>query len=60
MPAADGKKGIGSAILVQMVEVCLREIHSRLTIVSMDIEQLMYKAGQLHGAASLLNRLSQR
>jgi hypothetical protein len=27
--------------------------------VSMDIEQLMYEAGRLHDAASLLNRLSQ-
>jgi hypothetical protein len=26
---------------------------------SMDIEQLIYEAGQLHDAASLLNRLSQ-
>jgi hypothetical protein len=27
--------------------------------VSMDIEQLIYEAGRLHDAASLLNRLSQ-
>ena len=27
--------------------------------VSMDIEQLIYQAGRLHDAASLLNRLSQ-
>lgn len=28
-------------------------------LVSMDIEQLIYEAGRLHDAASLLNRLSQ-
>lgn len=28
--------------------------------VSMDIEQLIYEAGRLHDAASLLNRLSQK
>ena len=27
--------------------------------VSMDVEQLIYEAGRLHDAASLLNRLSQ-
>jgi len=27
--------------------------------ISMDIEQLIYEAGRLHDAASLLNRLSQ-
>ena len=27
--------------------------------ISMDIEQLIYQAGRLHDAASLLNRLSQ-
>jgi hypothetical protein len=41
-----------------MVEVRLREIHSRLS--TMDIERLMYEAGQLHSAASLLNWLSRQ
>lgn len=27
--------------------------------ISMDIEQLIYEAGRLHDAASLMNRLSQ-
>ncbi len=32
---------------------------SEAITVSMDIEQLIYEAGRLHDAASLLNRLSQ-
>jgi len=32
---------------------------SEAVTVSMDIEQLIYEAGRLHDAASLLNRLSQ-
>jgi hypothetical protein len=32
---------------------------SEAVSVSMDIEQLIYEAGRLHDAASLLNRLSQ-
>lgn len=33
---------------------------SEAVTVSMDIEQLIYEAGRLHDAASLLNRLAQR
>ena len=69
------------AVINQAIEVCLSEIHSRLSeaariakaaeacatagsiaegvSVSMEIEQLIYEAGRLHDAASLLNRLSQ-
>ena len=32
---------------------------SEAVTISMDIEQLIYEAGRLHDAASLLNRLSQ-
>ncbi|MBR1267659.1 hypothetical protein JQ629_09080 [Bradyrhizobium sp. AUGA SZCCT0222] len=32
---------------------------SEAVTVSMDIEQLIYEAGRLHDAASLLNRLAQ-
>ncbi|MGH6713103.1 MAG: hypothetical protein ACREEK_29630 [Bradyrhizobium sp.] len=32
---------------------------SEAVTISMDVEQLIYEAGRLHGAASLLNRLSQ-
>jgi hypothetical protein len=33
--------------------------HSEAVTISMDIEQLLYEAGRLQDAASLLNRLSQ-
>jgi len=78
-----GKEGgsMDRAVINQAIEVCLSEIHSRLSeaariakaaeacasagsiaegvSVSMDIEQLIYEAGRLHDAVSLLNRLSQ-
>jgi hypothetical protein len=53
-----------SAIIDQMVKVCLREIHSRLSeavrIAKAAEACANAEAGQSHGAASLLKRLPQQ
>ena len=47
------------ARIAKAAEACAiaGSIGERITV-SMDIEQLIYEAGRLHDAASLLNRLS--
>jgi hypothetical protein len=49
-----------AAQIAKAAEACAHagSISEAITI-SMDIEQLIYEAGRLHDAASLLNRLSQ-
>ena len=63
MSAADGKSSMDNAILDETVKVCLRKIHSRLSEavrIAKAAEACANEAGQLHGAASLLKRLSQQ
>jgi hypothetical protein len=50
-----------AARIAKATEACAsaRSIAEGISI-SMDIEQLIYQAGRLHDAASLLNRLSRR
>ena len=52
---------LGEAVrIAKAAEACaLAGSISEAISVSMDIEQLIYEAGQLHDAASLLNRLAQ-
>ncbi|MET4218182.1 hypothetical protein ABIB00_003399 [Bradyrhizobium sp. LB14.3] len=49
-----------AARIAKAAQVCAEagSVSEAVTI-SMDIEQLIYEAGRLHDAASLLNRLSQ-
>lgn len=49
-----------AARIAKAPEACARagSVPEAVTV-SMDIEQLIYEAGRLHDAASLLNRLSQ-
>ena len=52
---------LGEAVrIAKAAEACaLAGSISEAISVSMDIEQLIYEAGRLHDAASLLNRLAQ-
>ena len=52
---------LGEAVrIAKAAEACaLAGSISEAISVSMDIEQLLYEAGRLHDAASLLNRLAQ-
>jgi hypothetical protein len=50
----------GAARIARAAEACaLAGSITEGVTVSMDIEQIIYEAGRLHDAASLLNRLSQ-
>ena len=48
-----------AAQIAKAAEACASAGSIAGVSVSMDIEQLIYEAGRLHDAASLLNRLSQ-
>jgi hypothetical protein len=49
-----------AARIAKAAEACaLAGSHAEGVMVSMDIEQIIYEAGRLHDAASLLNRLAQ-